>query len=452
MLLLIFRHDNRPDPLNFIFLSPGLGLGISAGIVFLNFIIFDQLNRGFILTCHGVLLLSFILWNIKIFFSDKNHFTWITPQQTKHILWLFALIILSIPLWYQAHFYIFGGWDAWSTWNLKGRFLFLGGENWKNLFNPILWRASPHYPLLLPFINVWGWIFLDYPQYQVPAFTSFLFTFSTIGLLYTGLKQLTKSNAGILLAGALLTLPNYLKLAFSQYCDIIISYYMLGSLFCLICTRKTNHKSYMILAGLFVGFLSFAKSEGLMAAVIISTLSFPFLWWRNPSTEKRKLLKYFLIAAFVAFIPTIIFHVFYQPENQTFINGIVSSEKPSNFLRLKIILGFYLLEIGAPIWNIITLFNSSLQTIDAKWNGLWIIIILGLILSKGKCFRPKMMLIPLFLLLYILAFTAYYYINTYFEIGWWLQVTLHRLLFALLPTVLFWFFYAVWDDNAADVE
>jgi hypothetical protein len=29
-------------------------------------------------------------------------------------------------------------------------------------------------------------------------------------------------------------------------------------------------------------------------------------------------------------------------------------------------------------------------------------------------------------------------VNTFFEIGWWLQTTLSRILFALIPTVALW--------------
>jgi len=33
---------------------------------------------------------------------------------------------------------------------------------------------------------------------------------------------------------------------------------------------------------------------------------------------------------------------------------------------------------------------------------------------------------------------AYYAVNTFFEIGWWLNNTLSRILFALLPTIALW--------------
>ena len=43
------------------------------------------------------------------------------------------------------------GWeDAWGMWNLKARFLFRGGENWRNTFSNVLFWTSRDYPLLRP--------------------------------------------------------------------------------------------------------------------------------------------------------------------------------------------------------------------------------------------------------------------------------------------------------------
>ncbi len=70
---------------------------------------------------------------------------------------LLTLGILAIPLAISAHYYPLGGWDAWSCWSLKAKFIFLGQENWKDLLAPGLWRSNTHYPLLWPLINVWFW-------------------------------------------------------------------------------------------------------------------------------------------------------------------------------------------------------------------------------------------------------------------------------------------------------
>jgi hypothetical protein len=42
------------------------------------------------------------------------------------------------------------------------------------------------------------------------------------------------------------------------------------------------------------------------------------------------------------------------------------------------------------------------------------------------------------LLLYLGAVMAYYAVNTFFEIDWWLSTTLARILFALIPTIVLW--------------
>jgi hypothetical protein len=70
---------------------------------------------------------------------------------------LLTLGFLAVPLAISAHYYPLGGWDAWSCWSLKAKFIFLGQENWKDVLSPGLWRSNTHYPLLWPLINVWFW-------------------------------------------------------------------------------------------------------------------------------------------------------------------------------------------------------------------------------------------------------------------------------------------------------
>ena len=84
-----------------------------------------------------------------------------------------------------------GGWDAWSCWNLKAKFIFLGHENWKDVLAPGLWRSNTHYPLLWPLINVWFWDLGGHFDQAVPMLNSIVFALLTAGILLFGLLELT---------------------------------------------------------------------------------------------------------------------------------------------------------------------------------------------------------------------------------------------------------------------
>jgi len=448
LLLSLFFYKEKPPFLLHIFLGAGLGFGVSAALTFMSFIVFNKLLAPFVIALNLSVLVALACVCLFLTLKNFNLQKLNNKQFLFDLLQLLALLALSIPLWYQAHFYAYGGWDAWSTWNLKAKFMFLGGEHWQNLFDPLLWRSSPHYPLLLPLINVWGWSFLSEPLYKVPVFTSYCFTLMTVGLVFASLRRLIKTPYSFLAALVLMTSPSYLKIGFSQYCDIVLSFYLLASFVCLILAKTENKISYLVLAGLFIGLLGCTKPEGLIAAIIVTFLASFYLIFSKTLVDRKKALGSFWLSLVLASLPIIIFQIFYAPSNQTFINGLISKSHPVTYLRFKTIFAFFFLETLAPIFCTWYYFkNGVFDAAVMKWNGLWLFLLAGLLLSRGRCFNRRTIIIPLFLLVYVSIIIFYYFLNTYFKIDWWLQVTLHRILFSILPLFLFWVFYSLWQEH-----
>ncbi|MFA5087550.1 MAG: glycosyltransferase family 39 protein [Candidatus Omnitrophota bacterium] len=429
LLICLLDDKNEMSPLVCFFLAGGLGLALSSQIIFYQLLIFDHLNKISIVIAH-VALLAFLIRQFHQ--SGHNPLLRLKNIQPKEFLLIAILLLSLIPLGAYARFFPLGGWDAWSVWNFKAKFILLGGPSWKNVFLPSLWQSSPHYPLLLPLVNVWGWLSLKHPDPAVPLVTAVMFTFLTAGLLFAILKDLTRTSWSIVPAIFLTTLPFFVKLATSQYCDIVFAYYLLATLYCILCAQKKKKNNLALLGGLFLGFLGFSKSEGTVAALIIIFLSVPYFLWADKNQKKmnQRQLAYLLLAATVSLLATVLFGIFYSPGNQTFINGLVSAEHPSNLYRLKFILIFLLVELKS-----------------GKWNGIWILIGAGILLSGGLSFKRRLRIIPLFLFAYLFVIGFYYFLNTYFEIVWWLQYTLNRILFSLLPTFVFWSFYSLWQKE-----
>jgi hypothetical protein len=78
------------------------------------------------------------------------------------------------------------------------------------------------------------------------------------------------------------------------------------------------------------------------------------------------------------------------------------------------------------------------EFISDKWNGLWILIFGGILLAGKKLWQSTLGVIGLSLVLYLGVVLAYYEVNTFFEIKWWLSTTLSRILFALIPAIALW--------------
>ena len=78
------------------------------------------------------------------------------------------------------------------------------------------------------------------------------------------------------------------------------------------------------------------------------------------------------------------------------------------------------------------------EAISGKWNGLWFFVVTGALLAGKKLWQGTLGVIGISLILYLGVVLAYYGVNTFFEIGWWLENTLSRILFALVPTIVLW--------------
>ena len=70
---------------------------------------------------------------------------------------------------------------------------------------------------------------------------------------------------------------------------------------------------------------------------------------------------------------------------------------------------------------------------------------LGLVCAGPGGLRRTLWIFPIVLGLYTLVFTATYAINTFYAITWWLDTSLNRILFALMPMTALWVFLAVED-------
>lgn len=424
----ILRAHNRIDPALHLITSIGLGLALSAHIVFYTLFTVGQYNHIFIWIVHAILFL--VLWTANIFTFRESEEPLLPQFPTDKNLWIgtAVLALLLIPLWREAHFFPFGGWDAWACWNLKSKFILLGGEHWKNMFDPVMWRSNNQYPFLLPLMNAWGWSFGKNLSLSVPMLNTVLFTFLTATLMFVSLRPLTKKIFGVIPALVLFTVPFINTLSISQYSDNILAFYLLGSFVFLIAAREEKNIAFAILAGCFCGIMSFTKTEGTLASIIIAGLAVPYLW-KNKNTQP--LLWPFLGALTVSSLPTVLFQLFWAPGNASFINGLISVDHPATFVRFKIIFMFLCTEL-----------------ISGKWNGLWVLLACGLLLNRTKSFKNALVIVPAFLILYLGCALGYYFVNTHYEIIWWLQMTLNRVLYSILPTVVWWTFYTLWSPAA----
>ncbi|MBF0486156.1 MAG: hypothetical protein HQL16_06555 [Candidatus Omnitrophica bacterium] len=422
-LRLILKNDPPKLPL-LIFLGASAGLFASAFLVFTSLILWGKLFSAFVITAHTALLLA-LGWCVRKVFPDGKRLP-LNEFEASDKLGLLLVAVITIPVIIHANFYPYGGWDAWSCWNLKARFIFLGGEGWKNMFDPLLWRSNIAYPFLVPAVNVWAWCFGTDPVNTVPLGVSCLITFITAGTLLFALKKITGRLHVLLAPLWLLSNVFFVKLASSQYSDLMVGNYFLAAIVSWIAFEKSKSRGWLCVMALMLGALSFTKSEGLVLSLITLGLAFMMRLLSKDKSGLTKGLWIFGAAAVVAFLPTIIFQITFSTNSHTFINGLGSADKPATLERLQAVLAF-----------------MGMELMSGKWNGFWLIALLGIALSRWKAWRKELLLIPLTLIAYLIVLGGVYWINTFFPIVWWLGNTLNRIIYALTPAVIFWVFLAL---------
>jgi len=415
-LLIRLLTDGRLNLMLHMLLALALGFGIDGTAAFYTHIFLNQPDRWFPV---GIVLLGAMI----LFFRIKGtqylipRIKYCVPLIRIPTFWgLLILGILAVPLAISAHYYPLGGWDAWSCWNLKAKFIFLGQGNWKDILAPGLWRSNTHYPLLWPLINVWFWDLGGRFDQAVPMLNSIIFALLTSGILLFGLLELTGLLLPSILAAVIVTaLPFGITLYISQYSDSLLGLYLLSAFMCLLLAERTKNPKLKILGMIFLGLMCFVKNEGLISAGVTALAFF----WHERAHKKE--LKSLIPAFFLAALPTIIFTLGFAPKNEAFINGLTSTAKPANWTRLSVILVYPWFEF-----------------ISGKWNGLWFFVLGGGILAGKKLWQGTLGVIAVSLFFYLGIVLAYYSVNTFFEISWWLQNTLSRILFALVPTIALW--------------
>lgn len=410
-----------------IFLSAILGLGISGFIGFSSLWFFNQFSIPYLFILHLLLITTLIFYHLK--YKTLSTLLVKNPFDQQDFMIIFLACLITLPIIIYSFLYPFGGWDAWAMWNVKAKFIFLGQEHWQNMFNPILIETNIDYPFLLPLINAWFWSFHGTPDTVAPRIITCLIPFLTAGLLMTTLRLVNKTYFYILSALWIFFNTATIYSSISQYSDQLLGLYLLSFFICFLFFHRTKQNYWLILSSIFIGFLTFSKNEGLVLSLIVTFLAcLKILTNAISFQEKKKYLFLFLIFVLLASTPWILFKCFWSPDQHRFINGLLSLEAPSTLSRFLTILS-----------------TLKQELLHSKWVGFWIISTIIIFMNLKTAFRREIIIIPLTISLYLFVIIGVYQINTFFEIVWWLETSLNRILFVLVPSLTFWAFSSISD-------
>lgn len=260
------------------FLSVGFGLGISSLLFFLWLATFGPaglLFRGF----EAVLLLVLAIPAIA---ARRRQPSVARPDQLNRQFFprsrfeavaaaVFAFSVVAAALGFRWRLVtgVNGGWDAWGIWNLRAKFLFLGGMHWQDAFSRQGSLTHTDYPLLIPASVARAWSYAGSDLKLAPILIAALFTAATVGLLFSSLCILRSRSQALLAATALLASQFFIVLGAAQYADVPLGSFLLTAFFLICLHEVTGDTRALTLAGAAAGLAAWTKNEGILFLVCL---------------------------------------------------------------------------------------------------------------------------------------------------------------------------------------
>jgi hypothetical protein len=323
--------------------------------------------------------------------------------------------------------------DAMSTWNLRARFLFTGGEDWRESLTLLLKRSNtPDYPLLLSTNIARLWSYLGDDSTFVPIALAMLFTFAIVGLIGSSIALLRTRSQGYLAALVLLGTSYLIKHGTSQYADVPLAFYILATLvlFCLYDHSKTSSSGALALAGTTAGLASWTKNEGglFLAVIIIARLLVivPKDGWRAYAKQMQTFA--------LGLLPVLAILLYYKTQIAPGTTAVVSQGIASIFDKLQSLSSY--VEVLKAV---------SEKFLRVGHPGAVLLLIYLALLGLRPARREKTGLVTLFIVLpSLLLGYCFVIITTPFNsVRYQLDTSLDRLWLHLWPSTVLLFFLIV---------
>ena len=315
------------------------------------------------------------------------------------------------------------GWDAWSIWNIRARFLFLTEPSrWTDAFAEQLSYSHPDYPLLLPLSVARGWTFAGDDTVLVPILLGALFAGATVATAALSVARARTPAHGLMTATAILASPAFLKWAPSQCADVPVGLYILASFVMFGYATVRDRPLWWLLAGLSAGLAAWTKNEGLVFTLVFVIVC--SAWhWRTHGWTRAWSLAWLVTGSAIALAALVVFKVYFSPPGML---GRAFSVPAA--LALATDVGRIRLVVGAVA--------SELWLGGATTIG--VLPILCACLLIGGLRRPGAPAVAglVSMVLVIGIYTVYYVVTPSHDLAWYVSTSVDRLVLQAFPTAV----------------
>lgn len=247
----------------------GLGVGVRTCLAFFSLLLFGAHFGGLLWV---ELLLAAGLWGLALrawrAAPRPAGAFWPRPS-----VWGWGLLgVLAVCTAAAAFSYLetvqhtpHGTFDAYAIWNLRARHL-LSAADWRTAFSPALnWKAHADYPLLIPLSAAVSWGWLGQQTVRTPMLLAGLWTWGTLGLLFSALWAQRGAAAASLGALVVVSSPLLIWVGSNQTADMAVAFFLLAAMAAAwLAARRGWPAGMLALVGLCAALAAWAKNEGIV--------------------------------------------------------------------------------------------------------------------------------------------------------------------------------------------
>ncbi|MBC8389159.1 MAG: hypothetical protein H8E13_14075 [Actinobacteria bacterium] len=242
----------------------------SFGLIFFAFFLYLQFKKG-----------------KKIFFKDSNSskLSW-----ALFIILIILITVSSLVVVFFAFLFPIRFWDAVSCWSLKGKAFFIDSSIIPFYKNHSYQFSHLSYPLYLPLIQTWIYIWLGKVDETLVKVIFPLFYISALFILYNFFRQKFTRLAAALAVFVFSVVPIVVDYGYIEYTNLVYGVILLVGVYFfwqwLACSRgccninnKGFHYNYLILSTIFFVILASIRSEGILYLFLFLLINlFCFIW------------------------------------------------------------------------------------------------------------------------------------------------------------------------------
>lgn len=283
----------------------------------------------------------------------------------------------------------------------------------------------PHieYPLLIPLAEAQFYTFLGSLNDLLVKIIFPLYYVALLTISYSISRRFLNRKAALLFTFLLATIPQVTDFATNGYADIPFAFYCSVSFFYLYLWLKDKKKAILALSFIFSVFAIWTKTEGLLFAVINAAVIIICM------AKERDVRLIGVIYALMSLLAVIVYVLILQSAglavNSDFTGTQVSmaSKIITGFNRIPAILYEYQIQFFGP----------------KKWNIVWVLFIMGLVLRFKKIFLKEIFPVTLVIFLIFSGYSIVYMLSSAPQgFGWHLSTSGSRLFLHFVPIVVLW--------------